>query len=198
MLSRIIKVKLEKNRCPFKALEEFFVGNIFNIDDRKGFKDSLVELVMKHYYFGNKILTLTLPREAIPNSFALELLSSLYKENALALPIILKYLVHRNLSKDFDEISKKLQAKMDQDIQEAELQHNSKISKEIEVCKQDILNALDGGKSVLSDQLKQKYYSILENEVAKLEAEISKELEDYTNNTNIHEIYQSLLRNSLN
>ncbi|WP_341816827.1 hypothetical protein [Wolbachia endosymbiont (group A) of Agelastica alni] len=192
MLSRIIKVKLEKNRCPFKALEEFFVGNIFNIDDRKGFKDSLVELVMKHYYFGNKILTLTLPREAIPNSFALELLSSLYKENALALPIILKYLVHRNLSKDFDEISKKLQAKMDQDIQEAELQHNSKISKEIEVCKQDILNALDGGKSVLSDQLKQKYYSILENEVAKLEAEISKELEDYTNNTNIHEIYQSL------
>ncbi|WP_265021847.1 hypothetical protein [Wolbachia endosymbiont (group A) of Icerya purchasi] len=152
----------------------------------------MVELVMKHYYFGNKILTLTLPREAIPNSFALELLSSLYKENALALPIILKYLVHRNLSKDFDEISKKLQAEMDQDIQEAELQHNSKISKEIEVCKQDILNVLDGGKSVLSDQLKQKYYSILENEVKELKAEISKELEDYTNNTNIHEIYQSL------
>lgn len=122
----------------------------------------------------------------------MQLLSSLYRGNALALPIILKYLVHRNLSKDFDEISKKLQAKMDQDIQEAELQNNSKISKKIEVCKQDILNVLSDGKSVLSDQLKQKYYSILENEVKELKAEISKELEDYTNNTNIHEIYQSL------
>ncbi len=40
--------------------------------------------------------------------------------------------------------------------------------------------------------MKQKYYSILENEVKELKAEISKELEDYTNNTNIHEIYQSL------
>lgn len=188
MLSSIIKVKLEKNCCPFEELENFFAKGVFHIDDRKRFKEPSVKLVIEHGY--NE--TLTLPREAIPNSFALQLLSSLYRGNALALPIILKYLVHRNLSKDFDEISKKLQAKMDQDIQEAELQHNSKISKEIEVCKQDILNVLDGGKSVLSDQLKQKYYSILENEVKELKAEISKELEDYTNNTNIHEIYQSL------
>ncbi len=187
ILSSIIKVKLEKNCCPFEKLENFFVAKVFHIDDRKGFKDSSVKLVIKNPYDS----TLTLPREAIPNSFALELLSSLYKENALALPVILKYLAHRDLSKDFGEISKKLQAKMDQDIQEAELQNNSKISKEIEVCKQDILNVLSGGKSVLSDQLKQKYYSILENEVAKLKAEISKELEDYTNNTNIHEIYQN-------
>ncbi|UPA54701.1 hypothetical protein MWH06_05280 [Wolbachia pipientis] len=187
MLSSIIKVKLEKNCCPFEKLENFFVAKVFHIDDRKGFKDSSVKLVIKNPYDS----TLTLPREAIPNSFALELLSSLYKENALALPVILKYLAHRDLSKDFGEISKKLQAKMDQDIQEAELQNNSKISKEIEVRKQDILNVLSGGKSVLSDQLKQKYYSILENEVAKLKAEISKELEDYTNNTNIHEIYQN-------
>jgi hypothetical protein len=40
--------------------------------------------------------------------------------------------------------------------------------------------------------LKQKYYSILKNDVKELEAEISEELEDYVNNTNIHEIYQSL------
>ncbi|WP_353275548.1 hypothetical protein [Wolbachia endosymbiont (group A) of Pipizella viduata] len=188
MLSSIIKVKLEKNCCPFEELENFFAKGVFHIDDRKRFKEPSVKLVIEHGY--NE--TLTLPREAIPNSFALQLLSSLYRGNALALPIILKYLVHRNLSKDFDEISKKLQAKMDQDIQEAELQSNSKISKKIEVCKQDILNVLSGGKSVLSDQLKQKYYSILENEVKELKAEISKELEDYTNNTNIHEIYQSL------
>lgn len=188
MLSSIIKVKLEKNCCPFEKLENFFAKGVFHIDDRKRFKEPSVKLVIEHGY--NE--TLTLPREAIPNSFALQLLSSLYRGNALALPIILKYLVHRNLSKDFDEISKKLQAKMDQDIQEAELQNNSKISKKIEVCKQDILNVLSDGKSVLSDQLKQKYYSILENEVKELKAEISKELEDYTNNTNIHEIYQSL------
>lgn len=81
---------------------------------------------------------------------------------------------------------------MDQDIQEAQLQHNSEISKEIELCKKDILNLLDDGKSVLSGQLKQKYYSILENEVKRLRTEISKELEDYTNNTNIHKMYQSL------
>ncbi|WP_264688059.1 hypothetical protein [Wolbachia endosymbiont (group A) of Sympetrum striolatum] len=188
MLSSIIKVKLEKNCCPFEKLENFFAKGVFHIDDRKRFKEPSVKLVIEHGY--NE--TLTLPREAIPNSFALQLLSSLYRGNALALPIILKYLVHRNLSKDFDEISKKLQAKMDQDIQEAELQNNSKISKKIEVCKQEILNVLSDGKSVLSDQLKQKYYSILENEVKELKAEISKELEDYTNNTNIHEIYQSL------
>ncbi|WP_353270834.1 hypothetical protein [Wolbachia endosymbiont (group A) of Hedychridium roseum] len=188
MLSSIIKVKLEKNCCPFEKLENFFAKGVFHIDDRKRFKEPSVKLVIEHGY--NE--TLTLPREAIPNSFALQLLSSLYRGNALALPIILKYLVHRNLSKDFDEISKKLQAKMDQDIQEAELQNNSKISKKIEVCKQDILNVLSDGKSVLSDQLKQKYYSILENEVKELKAEISKEPEDYTNNTNIHEIYQSL------
>ncbi|WMT84766.1 hypothetical protein NMD99_01840 [Wolbachia endosymbiont of Listronotus oregonensis] len=188
MLSSIIKVKLEKNCCPFEKLENFFAKGVFHIDDRKRFKEPSVKLVIEHGY--NE--TLTLPREAIPNSFALQLLSSLYRGNALALPIMLKYLVHRNLSKDFDEISKKLQAKMDQDIQEAELQNNSKISKKIEVCKQDILNVLSDGKSVLSDQLKQKYYSILENEVKELKAEISKELEDYTNNTNIHEIYQSL------
>lgn len=188
MLSSIIKVKLEKNCCPFEKLENFFAKGVFHINDRKRFKEPSVKLVIEHGY--NE--TLTLPREAIPNSFALQLLSSLYRGNALALPIILKYLVHRNLSKDFDEISKKLQAKMDQDIQEAELQNNSKISKKIEVCKQDILNVLSDGKSVLSDQLKQKYYSILENEVKELKAEISKELEDYTNNTNIHEIYQSL------
>ncbi|WP_265017675.1 hypothetical protein [Wolbachia endosymbiont (group A) of Epistrophe grossularia] len=188
MLSSIIKVKLEKNCCPFEKLENFFAKGVFHIDDRKRFKEPSVKLVIEHGY--NE--TLTLPREAIPNSFALQLLSSLYRGNALALPIILKYLVHRNLSKEFDEISKKLQAKMDQDIQEAELQNNSKISKKIEVCKQDILNVLSDGKSVLSDQLKQKYYSILENEVKELKAEISKELEDYTNNTNIHEIYQSL------
>ncbi|WP_353286024.1 hypothetical protein [Wolbachia endosymbiont (group A) of Philanthus triangulum] len=188
MLSSIIKVKLEKNCCPFEKLENFFAKGVFHIDDRKRFKEPSVKLVIEHGY--NE--TLTLPREAIPNSFALQLLSSLYRGNALALPIILKYLVHRNLSKDFDEISKKLQAKMDQDIQEAELQNNSKISKKIEVCKQDILNVLSDGKSVLSDQLKQKYYSILENEVKELKAEISKELENYTNNTNIHEIYQSL------
>lgn len=192
MLSSIIKVKLEKNCCPFEKLENFFAKRVFHIDDRKRFKEPSVKLVIEHKY--DKTLTLTLPREAIPNSFALELLSSLYKENALALPIILKYLVHRNLSKDFDEISKKLQAKMDQDIQEAELQHNSKISKKIELCKKDILNVLDGGKSVLDDQLKQKYYSILKNKVAKLEAEISEELEDYINdnNTNIYKMYQSL------
>ncbi|WP_341812291.1 hypothetical protein [Wolbachia endosymbiont (group A) of Conops quadrifasciatus] len=188
MLSSIIKVKLEKNCCPFEKLENFFAKRVFHIDDRKRFKEPSVKLVIEHGYDE----TLTLPREAIPDSFALQLLSSLYRGNALALPIILKYLVHRNLSKDFDEISKKLQAKMDQDIQEAELQNNSKISKKIEVCKQDILNVLSGGKSVLSDQLKQKYYSILENEVKELKAEISKELEDYTNKTNIHEIYQSL------
>ncbi|MDX5526801.1 MAG: hypothetical protein O7167_02825, partial [Wolbachia endosymbiont of Andrena nigroaenea] len=138
MLSSIIKVKLEKNCCPFGELENFFAERVFHIDDRKGFKDSSVKLVIEHGYDE----TLTLPREAIPNSFALQLLSSLYRGNALALPIILKYLAHRNLSKDFDEISTKLQAKMDQDIQEAELQNNSKISKKIEVCKQDILNQL--------------------------------------------------------
>ncbi|WP_341821247.1 hypothetical protein [Wolbachia endosymbiont (group A) of Myopa testacea] len=168
MLSSIIKVKLEKNCCPFEELENFFAKGVFHINDRKRFKEPSVKLVIEHGY--NE--TLTLPREAIPNSFALQLLSSLYRGNAVALPIILKYLVHRNLSKDFDEISKKLQAKMDQDIQEAELQNNSKISKKIEVCKQDILNVLSGGKSVLSDQLKQKYYSILENEVKELKAEI--------------------------
>ncbi|WP_264736251.1 hypothetical protein [Wolbachia endosymbiont (group A) of Rhinocyllus conicus] len=190
MLRSIIKVKLEKNCCPFEKLENFFAERVFHIDDRKGFKDSSVKLVIEYPY--DSTLTLTLPREAIPNSFALELLSSLYKENALALPVILKYLAHRDLSKDFGEISKKLQAKMDQDIQEAQLQHNSEISKEIELCKKDILNVLDGGKSVLSVQLKQKYYSILKNDVKELEAEISEELEDYVNNTNIHEIYQSL------
>lgn len=189
MLNNIIKVKLEKNSCSFKELEKFFAEGVLHI---KGFKEPSVKLVMKHHYFDNKILTLTLPREVIPNSFALKLLSSLFVENMLALPIILKYLAHRNLSKDFDEISKKLQDEIDQDIKEAKLQNNSETSKKIELCKQDILNVLSGGKSVLSDQSKKKYYPILENEVKELKAEISKELEDYTNNTNIHEIYQSL------
>ncbi|OAL99134.1 hypothetical protein [Wolbachia endosymbiont of Dactylopius coccus] len=81
ILSSIIKVKLEKNCCPFEKLENFFVAKVFHIDDRKGFKDSSVKLVIKNPYDS----TLTLPREAIPNSFALELLSSLYKENALVL-----------------------------------------------------------------------------------------------------------------
>ncbi|EEB55355.1 hypothetical protein C1A_1164 [Wolbachia endosymbiont of Culex quinquefasciatus JHB] len=37
MLSNIIKVKLEKNSCPFEELEEFFASLKFGT---KGFKDS--------------------------------------------------------------------------------------------------------------------------------------------------------------
>ncbi|QJT93955.1 hypothetical protein HGO53_00265 [Wolbachia endosymbiont of Diaphorina citri] len=51
---------------------------------------------------------------------------------------------------------------MDQDIKE---QNDSKISQEIELCKKDVLNLLNGGKSVLDVQLKQrykKYYSSID------------------------------------
>ncbi|WP_341813083.1 hypothetical protein [Wolbachia endosymbiont (group B) of Germaria angustata] len=182
MLSNIIKVKLEKNSCPFEELEEFFASLKFGT---KGFKDSSIKLVCQVL----EDFTLILPREAVPNSFALKLLSLLSKGNELALPIILKYLSCRTVFKDFGQ---KLQAKMDQDIKE---QNDSKISQEIELCKKDILNLLNGGKSVLDVQLKQrykKYYSSIDNEIEELKTKILKELEDYISNTNVNKMYRSL------
>lgn len=76
MLSSIIKLKLEKNCCSYKELENFFAKKVFYMDHRKRFKEPSVKLVIKDSYYS----TLTLPREAIPNSFALELLSSLSKK----------------------------------------------------------------------------------------------------------------------
>lgn len=190
MLSNIIKVKLEKNSCSVEELEEFFAQMQF---ETKEFKDSSIKLLCQRYYERGdtwKIsFTLTLPREAIPNSFALELLSLLSKGNKLALPIILKYLSCRTVFKDFGQ---KLQAKMDQDIKE---QNDSKISQEIELCKKDILNVLNGGRSVLDNQLQQRYkayYSLMDSEVKELKIKISKELEDYTSNINVNKMYQSL------
>ncbi|WP_353277969.1 hypothetical protein [Wolbachia endosymbiont (group B) of Longitarsus flavicornis] len=107
----------------------------------------------------------------------------------MALPIILKYLSCRTVFKDFGQ---KLQAKMDQDIKE---QNDSKISQEIELCKKDILNVLNGGRSVLDNQLRQRYiayYSLMDSEVKELKIKISKELEDYTSNINVNKMYQSL------
>lgn len=59
MLSSIIKVKLEKNCCPFEKLENFFAKRVFHIDDIKRFKEPSVKLVIEHGYDE----TLTLPRE---------------------------------------------------------------------------------------------------------------------------------------
>lgn len=190
MLSNIIKVKLEENSCSVKELEEFFAQMQFGT---KWFKDSSIKLLCQRYYkCGDKwkiSFTLTLPREAVPNSFALKLLSLLSKGNELALPVILKYLSYRTVFKDFGQ---KLQDKMDQDIKE---QNDSKISQEIELCKKDILNVLNGGRSVLDNQLRQRYiayYSLMDSEVKELKIKISKELEDYTSNINVNKMYQSL------
>ncbi|MFP3027226.1 MAG: hypothetical protein ACEY3L_13700 [Wolbachia sp.] len=60
---------------------------------------------------------------------------------------------------------------------------------------------LNGGKSVLDVQLKQrykKYYSSIDNEIEELKTKILKELEDYISNTNVNKMYRSLNNNKKN
>ncbi|WP_353287017.1 hypothetical protein [Wolbachia endosymbiont (group A) of Anthophora plumipes] len=109
MLSDIIK---QASGWDTKALAKIFSNKEF-LKSADGDKEKYLADLISGY-------AVTLPREIIPDIVTLDALCFTYKKDPSILPILLKYLTHKNLLQeakdDLDKLNQKLQGVMDEEL----------------------------------------------------------------------------------